>query len=64
MSGKLSTFFQISMVVLVVIAGASEAPFLRPLLTLNMIATTFFTLLSGLSYVLLGIRMASRSYVP
>ena len=58
--GKVSTFFQIVFVFLVLLYAAVPIPFVHFLEILALILTTLFTTLSGIGYVRLGIRMARR----
>jgi cardiolipin synthase len=62
--GKISTFFQITFVLLVLIHAA--APDLRPLLWLEDLAlalTGIFTAISGLDYIRIGVSMARQPAV-
>jgi cardiolipin synthase len=61
-SGKISTFFQIATVLVVLVGSVSGISGVRELRVFTIAATTFFTTLSGINYVRRGIRMASRRY--
>jgi cardiolipin synthase len=56
--GKVSTFFQIVFVLLVLIQAAFPSQVVRLGKDVALICTTVFTFLSGLGYVRLGIRLA------
>jgi cardiolipin synthase len=56
--GKVSTFFQIVFVLLVLLHTAFPGQLIRLLKDAALICTTAFTFLSGLGYVRLGIRLA------
>ncbi len=58
--GKVSTFFQIVFVLLVLLHAAFPMQFLFWLMILALALTTIFTLWSGITYVLLGIRLTRR----
>lgn len=58
--GKVSTFFQIVFVLLVLLHAAFSFTFLRWLEMLALVLTTLFTVWSGIGYVMLGIRLARR----
>ena len=58
--GKVSTFFQIVFVLLVLMHAAASYAFIYWLQSLALLLTTLFTTLSGIGYVRLGIRMAKR----
>ncbi len=61
--GKVSTFFQIVFVLLVLLYAAAPFGFFHLLEILALILTTLFTTLSGAGYIRLGIRMARRQVV-
>ncbi len=63
MVGKVSTFFQIVFVLLVLLYAAAPIGFFHLLEILALILTALFTTLSGASYIRLGIRMARRQVV-
>jgi len=56
--GKVSTFFQIVFVLLILLQTAFPDPVIRLLENVAMICTTAFTFLSGIGYVRLGVRLA------
>jgi cardiolipin synthase len=56
--GKVSTFFQILVALLAVVAAAFPYPLIGWLKNTGVLLTAIFTLLSGLDYVRQGIRMA------
>jgi cardiolipin synthase len=56
--GKVSTFFQILVALLAVVAAAFPHPLIGWLKDTGVLLTAIFTLLSGLDYVRQGIRMA------
>jgi cardiolipin synthase len=58
-SGKISTFFQIATVLVVLVGSVLGTTLVRELRVFTVAATTFFTALSGVNYVRRGIRMAS-----
>jgi cardiolipin synthase (CMP-forming) len=60
MMGKVSTFFQIVFVLLVLLHAAFSFTFLYWLQVLALALTTLFTIWSGAGYVMLGIRLARR----
>jgi cardiolipin synthase len=60
MIGKVSTFFQIVFVLLVLLYDAFPLTFLFWLEMLALALTTLFTTWSGITYVLLGIRLTRR----
>ena len=60
MIGKVSTFFQIVFVLLVLLHAAFPFAFLMWLEVLALALTTVFTAWSGLGYVRLGIRLTRR----
>jgi cardiolipin synthase len=62
LSGKISTFFQIATVLVVLVESVLQTSPVRELKLFVLAATTFFTALSGLNYVRRGIRMASPRY--
>jgi cardiolipin synthase (CMP-forming) len=61
--GKVSTFFQIVFVLMVLLYAAVPFGFFHLLEVLALILTTLFTTLSGAGYIRLGIRMARRQVV-
>ncbi len=63
MLGKVSTFFQIVLVLLVLLHAAFPYEFIFWLEITALILTTLFTILSGLDYIWLGIRLAARRVV-
>lgn len=58
--GKVSTFFQIVLVLLVLTQAAYPSPFLRVLEFLAIALCALFTTLSGLDYIRRGIEMTRR----
>ena len=58
--GKISTFFQIMLALLVLIHAAFPNQLLLWLRNTALIASAFFTALSGLDYIRRGIQMANR----
>ncbi len=58
--GKVSTFFQIVFVLLVLLRAAFPLQFLFWLELLALALTALFTIWSGITYVLLGIRLTRR----
>lgn len=62
MLGKISTFFQIMFVLLVLLQAAYPFELFQLLAALALKFTILFTALSFIDYVQLGIRMTSRSY--
>jgi cardiolipin synthase len=60
MLGKVSTFFQIVLVLLVLLAAAFPYPLFRWLGYLALLLAAIFTCLSGLDYVRRGVRMARQ----
>lgn len=58
--GKVSTFFQIVFVFLVVLDAAFPHYLFNVLKVLALVCTTVFTSLSGLGYIRLGIRLAQK----
>jgi cardiolipin synthase len=58
--GKVSTFFQIVTVVLVLLNAAFPGRLLAILRLLGFVCTAFFTGLSGISYIRRGIEMTKR----
>jgi cardiolipin synthase (CMP-forming) len=60
MAGKVSTFFQIVFVLLVLLHAAFPVAFLRWLEMLALVLTGLFTVWSGYGYVRLGIRLTRR----
>jgi cardiolipin synthase len=63
MWGKVSTFFQIMLVLLALSYAALPYEIVRWLKLTALILTAFFTAASGLDYVRIGIRMARRKPV-
>lgn len=61
--GKVSTFFQIVLVMLVLLHAAFPYEFIFWLEITAIALTTLFTTLSGLDYIRLGIRLAARRVV-
>ncbi len=61
--GKVSTFFQILSVLMVLIHGIFAFEWLRVLKDLALAETAFFTGLSGLAYIRKGIEMAQEAAV-
>ena len=62
-TGKVSTFFQIVFVFLVLLYAAMQVRFFHWLEITALVLTTLFTILSGAGYIRLGIRMARRQVV-
>jgi len=60
MLGKVSTFFQIVLVLLVLLEAAFPYPLFRWLGYLALLLAAIFTCLSGLDYVRQGVRMARQ----
>lgn len=58
--GKVSTFFQIVLVLLVLLVAAFPYPFFRWLGYLALLLAALFTSLSGVDYIRLGIQIARR----
>ena len=58
--GKVSTFFQIVLVLLVLLVAAFPYPLFRWLGYLALLLAALFTSLSGLDYIRLGIQIARR----
>ena len=58
MLGKVSTFFQIVLALLAVVYAAFPYEVIQWLKVTGVVLTAIFTLLSGISYVRLGIRLA------
>ena len=58
--GKVSTFFQIVFVLLVLIDAAFPNRLFRGLMDIALVCTAVFTFASGYGYVRLGIRLARR----
>jgi cardiolipin synthase len=58
--GKVSTFFQIVLVLLVLLEAAFPYPLFQWLSYLALLLAAIFTALSGLDYIRLGIRIARR----
>lgn len=58
--GKVSTFFQIVFALLVVLNAAFPNELFRILENIALVCTTFFTALSGLGYIRIGIRLAQK----
>lgn len=56
--GKVSTFFQIVFVLLVVLDAAFPNAVFDLLKDISLVCTTVFTILSGLGYIWIGIRLA------
>jgi len=61
-SGKISTFFQIVLVLVVLIYAAYPMHFLGVVAKIALFSTAFFTALSGVVYVRKGILMASNRW--
>lgn len=59
--GKVSTFFQIIAVLLVMIHAALGTQTMMILKQMALAETTFFTALSGLDYILIGIRLTREA---
>jgi cardiolipin synthase len=64
MSGKISTFFQIVTVLVVLLGAVFEARFAAILRQIGIVLTAFFTAFSGVNYVRRGIAMSSRGAAP
>jgi cardiolipin synthase len=60
MLGKVSTFFQIMLVLMVLLDAAFPEPVFRLLRVAALILAALFTILSGLDYIRRGIAMAIR----
>lgn len=60
MTGKVSTFFQIVLVLLVLLQAAFSHPVIRWLSALALGLAAVFTCVSGLEYIRRGIRMARK----
>jgi cardiolipin synthase (CMP-forming) len=60
LSGKVSTFFQIVTVVLVLLSAVFPSRLLFVLRFLGFVCTAFFTALSGINYIRRGIEMTRR----
>jgi cardiolipin synthase len=60
MLGKVSTFFQIMLVLMVLLDAAFPEPVFRVLRVAALILAALFTILSGLDYIRRGIAMAIR----
>ena len=60
LSGKVSTFFQIVTVVLVLLSAVFPGRLLFVLRFLGFVCTAFFTALSGINYIRRGIEMTRR----
>jgi cardiolipin synthase len=58
--GKVSTFFQIVLVLLVLLEAAFPYPLFQWLSYLALLLAAIFTVLSGLDYIRLGMRIALR----
>lgn len=58
--GKVSTFFQIVFVFLVVVDAAFTGILFRVLEDMALVCTAVFTFLSGVSYIRIGIRLANK----
>jgi cardiolipin synthase len=58
--GKVSTFFQIVFVLLVLLHAAFPLPFISWLQMVALALTVLFTAWSGITYILLGIRLTRR----
>ena len=58
--GKVSTFFQIVFVLLVVLDAAFPGKVFSALKDIALVCTTVFTTLSGIGYIRLGIRLARK----
>lgn len=61
--GKVSTFFQIVFVLLVLLQAAFPNELLAALETVALVCTAFFTFMSGFGYVRLGIHLARQPAV-
>jgi cardiolipin synthase (CMP-forming) len=62
--GKVSTFFQIMLVLMVLLDAAFPHPILRALRITALILSVLFTALSGLDYIRRGIEMATQPALP
>ena len=62
--GKVSTFFQIMLVLMVLLDAAFPHPIFRALRITAVLLAALFTALSGLDYVRRGIEMARQPAVP
>jgi cardiolipin synthase (CMP-forming) len=62
MTGKVSTFLQICLVIAALLAGAFPSALTVLVRDLGIAAATVFTVISGYSYIRLGIRMAPHHY--
>jgi cardiolipin synthase len=62
--GKISTFFQIMLVLLVLVEAAYAHPILRVLRIAALALSALFTGVSGLDYIRRGIGMAKQPAVP
>lgn len=62
--GKVSTFFQIMLVLMVLLDASFPHPILRALRVTALILSVLFTALSGLDYIRRGIQMARQPAVP
>ncbi len=61
-SGKVSTFFQVILTLLVLVLAAYPARVIHALEMTALFLTAFFTILSGVLYIRKGILMASRRW--
>lgn len=64
MLGKISTFFQIVLVLLVLLEAAFPLRLLSWLEATGLLLSALFTALSGLDYILRGVQMAGRRALP
>ena len=62
--GKVSTFFQIMLVLMVLLDAAFPHPIFRALRITAVLLAALFTALSGLDYVRRGIEMARQPAIP
>ena len=62
--GKVSTFFQIMLVLMVLLDAAFRHPMLAALRTAALLLSALFTILSGLDYIRRGIEMARQPAIP
>jgi len=62
--GKVSTFFQIMLVLMVLLDSAFPYPILHWLRMTALVLSAFFTALSGLDYIRRGIAMARQPALP
>lgn len=63
-SGKISTFFQIITVLVVLLAAVFHIHLVTILRQIGIFLTAFFTAFSGINYVRRGIAMSSRETAP